>query len=105
MKTIEVYRYAATDDYPPFSLIDRIAWLQAKLDEVPDEFRKSARVAMEASEEYGDVFVEYSISYIRPETAEERAAEERIDAERQVVAEQLERGTLARLLAKYPSTS
>jgi hypothetical protein len=69
-KEILVYNDDANER--PSLLIDYIEWLKEKLEEIPEQFRDSAYVNIEASESYGNGRLEYYIKYTRPETDNER---------------------------------
>ena len=55
----------------PKKPIDFIAFWKEKFMEVPEEFRDTARIIIEAETEYGDPVLNIMISYSRPETVDE----------------------------------
>jgi hypothetical protein len=76
----------------PDNLIEYIAWLNARLMEIPEEFRASAEVSLSGSD-YG---LEYDMYYYRPETEAEikdnidiqtNWEKQRIDAAKKLLSE------------------
>lgn len=96
-KTVEKY----DGDWPPEDAAGALAWFQAKLDDVPQEFRGTARIGIDATESYGSAYATIEISYTRPETDDEEAERERQAAARadRTRAEELQ--MLTALQAKY----
>ena len=88
---------------PPENLIEHIAWLEEKLQSIPEEFRESAFVKIYADEEYGDPTLIYKIWFSRPETDNEEATRERQDQARAESVREREIAELAKLRAKYES--
>ena len=81
----------------PESLPDFIRWMQAKLEEIPEECRQSAKIEVKNYYEYyyNDLGCpDYIIRYIRPETEQEIKAREKDEREQ-----------LARLKRKYEMQS
>lgn len=91
-------------DWPALRLVDAIAWFQAKLAEIPEEYRAEARCEIDSSSGYEDChYGHILISYCRPETDEElaaRIAQERAD---KAHCERMEIAALRALQAKYPN--
>lgn len=102
-KTVTIYDHDKALRAPPSDLVGYIAWLQAKLDEIPEGFRPSARTDIYGSEEYGSGVLCYTIEYDRPETDEEEAARENADRVKADAVRQKELATLEALRAKYES--
>ena len=102
-KTVTIYDYDKAPHAPPSDLVEYIAWLQAKLDEIPEKFRPSARTDIYGCEQYGSGVLCYTIEYDRPETDEEQAARENADRVNADAVRQSELATLEALRAKYES--
>lgn len=99
--TITVYAHGQTNQNAPIGLIEYIAWLQTKLQEIPEEHRHTARTNIYATESYGMGVLCYSIEYDRPETDDEEAARQRKEQQAEQAKQQQERAQLAALRAKY----
>lgn len=100
-KKITLYNSRTSRNDPPENLQEHIAWLQAMMESIPEEFRSSGDIEMDADE----YRMEYEVSYERPETAEEMEAKANAGA---VLAEKRRReelATLAALKAKYPEAN
>ena len=69
-------------DYRPEGLIEYIQWLNDKLSLIPEEFRTSATLEINAYESYGTGHYDYVIKYERPETNDERESRELKEQER-----------------------
>ena len=65
--------YGCADDWPPSNAAGFIAWLQAKLMLVPEEYRESAGLEIEPAE-VGDSDLCIRLYWDRPQTEEEAAA-------------------------------
>ena len=90
------------DDWPPGDLIGAIAWMQEWLDQIPEEFRPSARIEIESEGAYKDTHhPRIEISYLRPETAEEEAERAANRALARAQAEARERKQYEALKAKF----
>ena len=102
-KTVTIVEAEQYDDgFPPTTLLDFNAWLQAHIASIPPEYRSRAEILFDSRESYGDaIYVTVCISYERPETPEELA--ERIQGSRQAIAEKAlrERLLYEQLKAKY----
>lgn len=90
------------DEWIPDKLVDAIAWLTGKLEEIPEEFRAIAEIEVDSESGYeGSHYGHIEITYRRPETDEEmatRLAEEKRCAN---ARERDEMETLRRLKLKY----
>ncbi len=74
-ETVRVYGYGdAESGYPPHNLKEAIAAFQGALEEIPEECRDNASIDFEPHWSHGETFERVSITYERPETAEETAA-------------------------------
>ena len=72
--TVKIYDRDDSREEPPSDLAEYIAWLTAKLAEVPEQFRATARTEISAESSYDFGVLIYRIEYTRPETAEETTA-------------------------------
>lgn len=72
--TTQVDEYTATgDDWPPSSYEEVSAWLQAKRQAIPAEFRDSMKIGFFADANWhGEGIARIGISYSRTETEQER---------------------------------
>lgn len=90
-------------EWPDGRLVDVIAWFQAKLAEVPEEYRAEARCEIDSASGYeGSHYGHIAISYTRAETDEEMTARETRKAANRAACEQRELAALRALQAKYP---
>lgn len=101
--TVKIYDRDDSLQDPPKNLAEYIGWLQAKLEEIPEEFRASARTEIYGDSSYGGGVLCYTIEYDRPETDEEEAARENADRVKAEAVRQRELATLEALRAKYES--
>ncbi len=85
----------------PRTLVDAIIWLQARLEEVPAEYRSDAHISFDTDSEWGDYYATCEISYRRPETPEDIAERERQEAEQAERRRAKDLQLLAELQAKY----
>lgn len=97
--TVVVYDINVDDGSPPYDLGEYIAWLQAKMDSIPPEFRDAAEVDIYAGE-FGSN-LGYQIRYYRPKTQADRDQEAAKKAAWEVVKRVRELEQLAALKAKY----
>jgi len=82
-KTITIYHSDnCHSDYRPENLTEYIKWLNDKLSLIPQEFRSSATLEINAYESYGAGYYDYIIKYERPETDSERESRENKENER-----------------------
>jgi hypothetical protein len=86
-------------------LQDAIEWLQDKLKAVPEEFRSAVEVEIEGYDNYGVPSASMAISYLRPETDDERRARQQAEGRRQTEAEAKEVRQLAELVQKHPDVA
>jgi hypothetical protein len=88
--TITVREFGFVDEapWPPHNLMKAIAEFQSALAEIPEPYRDSASISFEPYWSHGETFEHVSITYERPETAEETAA--RIAAERGAMTKWIE---------------
>lgn len=103
---VNVILYNETTDgfnWPPEGLPYFIAWMQKKLEEVPEEFRDNSYCEID-SESYGydGITVRLKIGYHRPETDEEIAIRKKEEVDRLEARIQYELRELRNLRAKYP---
>jgi hypothetical protein len=98
-KTVEQY----DGDWPPESAAECIAWFQAKLASVPEEFRVTARIELDSTRSYDSSYATIEFSYTRMETDEEEAERGRQAAEQAERRRTQELRTLTELQAKYGS--
>lgn len=78
-----------------------LAYWKEKFERVPEQFRASTRVEVEANTCYDSAQLSIAVSYVRPETDEEMSRRERDEASRLSAQEENERRQLAALKAKY----
>lgn len=103
MKRVSLYEYSHYgDDKMPEDLGEFIAWVGALYQQIPEEFRSSAKFDFDAmGNDYDYSRGEISIYYERPYTAKEIAEHERQSAASRLDEAARERATLAALLKKY----
>ena len=97
-RTVKVYE-EEYDDLPE-KADEFIAFFQSKVDAIPEENRGTARIEIEAEENYGSASLSVEISYARPETDEEEAARERREQLRKDEIKTRDLRELARLKEK-----
>ena len=89
-------------EWPPENAMECVAWFAAKIAEIPNKYKTTAKIEIESVSSYEDShYARIEIYYDRPETDEEmseREAEERRRQEAQIAKELR---TLAELQAKY----
>ena len=85
----------------PKKLEDAIAFLQEKLEEIPQEFRPVADCDFDRNETYGSYYSTLEISYWRPETDKEWAARLAEHDQREAARAAQERATYLALKAKF----
>ena len=101
--TITVFDHAQyeIEDWPKENALDYLAWFAAKIQSIPEEFRPSAKIVLDAYESYGDADPQIKITYTRQETDAEvatREAEEERVRQSQIARE---RATYERLREKF----
>lgn len=89
-------------DFPPTPLLEFQAWLEAMIEDIPEEYRGTATVEFDSAGSYYDShYAKVEISYYRPETDEEWAAR-RADVEARLAAQQnAERAAYEALKQKF----
>ena len=89
-------------DWPPEAPAEFIDWWRAKIDQIPEEFRASARVRISSASEYdGGSSPVIEISYSRPETTDEQAKRIRREEVERAKRERNERADFERLKARF----
>ena len=79
--TVKVYDSEETRfESMPCDFNSFLKWVDWVKQSVPEEFRKTARVDIEARQDYGGCIASVEVSYVRPETEDEYAT--RIEAEK-----------------------
>ena len=96
-KTVDQYNGA----WPPEDAAGALAWFQAKLTDVPPEFRGTARIEIGSEESDGSSKATIEVSYTRPETDDEEVEREGQIAARAESRRAEELRTLAALQTKY----
>ena len=79
-----------------------LSYWEEQFKRIPIEYRRSARLEIEAGDEYGSPTVYYTLTYVRPETDLEydlRVKEQRRKREEQLKEDMV---LLAQLRARYP---
>ena len=96
-KSVEQY----DGDWPPNDAAGFLAWVQAKIDDVPQEHRNTLRIELDSTSRYDSAYATIEFSYERPETDEEEAEREGRFAAQQERRRAEELRILAELQAKY----
>lgn len=65
-RTVTVYDSEQTKEEMPANLTEHIAWLQSKLEQIPEEHRATARTEIFASDSFGIPVLCYTIEYDIP---------------------------------------
>ncbi len=91
--------------YDDFTLPEFIDWLGKKLGEIPEPCRDKSDVTIYDENMYGESYARLKISYLRPETAEERKDRLATERNREEFTRRREIQTLAALKAKYEGTA
>lgn len=92
-----------THDYPAL-LVNAISWFQSKLEEIPVEYRETARCEIDSKSGYeGDHCGHIAISYQRPETNEEMASRIARNEQREAAKSAEEIAVLQALRERYPN--
>jgi hypothetical protein len=89
-------------DWIPDNLLKAISWLNAKLAEIPAEFRQTAELCIDASSFYDSATPSIEISYTRPQNDEDVREEEEQLAQSLARQQRDEMEQLRRLRIKYP---
>jgi hypothetical protein len=103
MITIVVLEQERYDgNWPPYNLLAAIEWFQARLAEIPEEYRHTATLDIDSVSGYGGShFAKIRIVYERPFTPEDMAEGERHQRLREEAKKAAELMTLRALRAKY----
>lgn len=89
-------------EWPPENAMKCLAWFSAKVEDIPQEFRSTAKIEIEGFGGYeGSAYANIKITYVRPETDEEVAERELKESNQKSQQELRERQQLAALKAKY----
>ena len=99
-KTISKIVEQYDGDWPPSDAVGAMAWFQAKLDDIPDEFRSTAKIELDTTSRYDSSYATIEFSYVRFETDEEEAQREQQAAARPKNRRAEEWSMLAALQAK-----
>ena len=92
-------------DERPNALVAYAEWLAVKLSEIPEEYRATASVEIEAEASYEDsAELKYRITYKRPETDAERMARQADESHAAENQRAFELEQLKLLRAKYPDS-
>ena len=102
-KEITVFGQEQYDgEWPPTGAAECLAWFAGKVEEIPVEFRATAKVEIEGVGGYeGSAYASISIKYTRPETDSEMESREKEERNRVAQQELREKQQLAALKAKY----
>jgi len=98
-KQIKVYELGYDD--VPQKADEFIKFWQDKINMVPDEFRGTTEIEMEAEESYGCATLEATVIYKRPETDKEEQLREKQAQDRQEAITRRELEELTKLKRKY----
>jgi hypothetical protein len=101
--TVKIYDIEDSPEDPPENLKAHILWLQAKLEMIPEEFRSTALVIIDAGESYGCGIPAYHIEYSRLETVKEKESRENRERLKADDIKNKDLSTLRGLLKKYES--
>jgi hypothetical protein len=96
-KTIEKY----DGDWPPINAEGFIGWFQAKLGDVPEEFRSTAHIKVDCVHHYDSNYATIEFCYTREETDDEEAVRKQQVAAYEESNRARELRLLAELQAKY----
>ena len=77
------------------------SYFQDKLDLIPNEFKKTAKIEIEAESDYDSGRLYLTVSYTRPETNEEMAIKKKKEKDRKEFVENQELCKLEELRKKY----
>lgn len=90
------------NEYGDSTLDNVVAWLGELREQVPEEFRSNIKIKVDSHEGYeGSHSATIHVYYNRPETDDELAKRERLEAKRIKNAQAYELSELARLKQKY----
>ena len=101
-KTIVVFESASFWDLPT-KASEFMAFWQSKLDEIPNAYRDTAEIEVEAVPSYeGSAVLSVSVTYSRPETDDEVSSREREENAAEERKREQEMAKLRELRKKYP---
>lgn len=86
---------------PPENLIEFIEWAKVKLEQIPAEYRGTAKIVAEVDSSYDNHYPLITITYQRPETDEERVFREEEERRRKEEKRFRELALLEELKRKY----
>lgn len=100
---MDLFRQSHCDpEWPLTNAVQFANWFAGKLGEVPEQYRASAKIEIDAYDYCGALYAQITIYYIRPESDDEMAAREAREQRLKSETEAAELRTLERLKAKYP---
>lgn len=81
-KNLTITRKIEDDDqeWPSGNASKFVEWFQSLLNDVPEEYRDSARIEITTREKYGDIVSVIRLTYCRPETDKEQSQREELEA-------------------------
>ena len=100
--TVIVYSESNCEDKIPDNAAEFMDFWQRKVDLIPAEFMDSSEIYCRPSEYYDSPLLGVMVSYKRPKTEDEIAADKQHAETDREITEDRERHLLAELLAKYP---
>ena len=100
--TVTVFEDGHFEHKMPELASEFMEFWRTKIDMVPEEFRVSAYIEIESTEEWGSAGISGKVSYKRPKTDEDKARDKEDSALARRIQEAGDRRRLAELLAKYP---
>lgn len=98
----KILHYNAEDcdkNFPPKNLRSFIAFMMARIAEIPEDYRESAEIEFDYTSDIESIVI--TITYMRPEYEQERRWRETAEYTASRVQEKRERAELDRLLNKY----
>ncbi len=101
-KLVKVFEAEQYDgNWPTDNAFKFLSWLKEKVEQIPEEFRSSAKIEIDSIEEYGNAHAMLQIYYYRPETEEEMIMSVNTEKRKQEGIVQREMMELNRLKKKY----
>ena len=101
LKRIEIY--SSDDPCLPEQADKFIEFWQEKIDSVPEEFRATTQIEVEASEQWGSPCLNVTVSYTREETGEEATKRNNMEKANLERRDQGDRAEYEKLKAKFES--
>jgi len=100
---VEVFKKEQYDgDWPERNAIEFLAWFEEKINSIPEEFRREAKIELEALSSYEEsAYVSLEIYYYRPETGDEELVRKSKEQNRIELVKQRELKQLEELKRKY----